>query len=114
MVRFVGVFAATILLPSLLLAYYGISSIRSEELEVLSQVQREAEGVADAFALETEGTFNGFERAVRNRLEAGRSPLESPGELHRHLLVALRFSEDGALVAPFGAAAQRVDRGVLQ
>lgn len=99
--RFVGVFAATILLPGLLLAYFGISSILSQEQQVLGEVQREAEAVADAFSRDAEGSFGAFERGVRNRLEAGRSPLESPRELHRHLLVAFRFSEEGVLLAPF-------------
>ena len=107
--RFVGVFAATILLPGLLLAYFGITSIQSQELEVLGGVQHEADAVATAFSQDTERAFSGFERGVRNRLEAGRSPLESPKELHRNLLVAFRFSEEGELLAPF----QRPSSGPL-
>jgi len=99
--RFVAIFAATILLPSLLLAYFGIASIRSEEIEVMAEVQREAEGVATAFTADVERSLISFEDNIANRLEAGRSPLESPKELHRQLLVALRFSAEGELLEPF-------------
>ena len=99
--RFVALLSATIVLPSLLLAYFGFSSIRVEQLDVLAEVTREASGAADTFWASTERGFSNFESQVRNRLEAGRSPLESRGELHPHLLVALRFDESGELIGPF-------------
>ena len=101
--RFAALFAATIMLPSLLLAYFGVGSIRYQELTVIADMEGEASAVADRVWARTDRRFSAFEDAVRDRLEAGRSPLESRGELHPHLLVALRFHEGGQLVAPFQA-----------
>ena len=99
--RYFGLFGLTILGPSLLLAYFGVSSIRADELEVMAEVGRDAELRATTFSAEVEAGFTSFERAVGNRLGAGRSPVERPGELHPHLLAALRFDGGGRLLAPF-------------
>ncbi len=99
--RFILVVAITIVTPALLLATFGLESIRTEELAVAAEVEREAEGTANAFWSQTDRAFSAFEQRVRDRLEAGRSPVEGSGELHAQLLVSLRFSEDGRLLAPF-------------
>ena len=49
LMHFTGLLAATILLPSVLLAYFGISSIQGEELAKVQEVRRLAEGAGDAF-----------------------------------------------------------------
>lgn len=99
--RFIAVFFVTVGLPAVLLAYFGVASISAEERSVTDEVERDALALADTFWSQTDRRFSGFEERVLTRLEAGRSPLESPGELHPHLLTALRFGEDGRLVAPF-------------
>ena len=99
--RFIAIFFVTVGIPSILLAYFGVASIRTEEQSVADDISRDATALADAFWTQTDRRFTGFEERVFTRLEAGRTPLESPGELHPHLLVALRFDESGRLLAPF-------------
>ncbi len=107
--RLVALLAATIVLPALLLAYFGLSGIRAEQAELLASVQRDAQALANAFWASTDSQFTGFENRVRNRLEAGRSPLDNRGELHPQLLVALRFAPDGSLLGPFAVPESRPD-----
>lgn len=99
--RFVAVFLMTIVGPALLLAYFGVASIQVEEQSVTAEVNAEAAGTADAWWNQVDRRFSGFEDRVRDRLEAGRSPLEARGELDGHLLVAMRFDEGGRLLGPF-------------
>ncbi len=99
--RFIAVFFVTVGVPSLLLAYFGVASIRTEERSVGGEVEGDAVALADSFWSQSDRRFSGFESRVLDRLEAGRSPLESPGELHTLLLTAMRLSEDGVLLAPF-------------
>ena len=66
-----------------------------------AEVEGDAVALADSFWSQSDRRFSGFESRVLDRLEAGRSPLESPGELHTLLLAAMRLSEDGVLLAPF-------------
>jgi len=99
--QFIAIFFFTVGLPAILLAYFGVASIRVEEQSVGAEIERDAVALADTFWSQTDRRFSGFEERVLNRIEAGRSPLESPGELHPALLVALRFSQEGRLLAPF-------------
>ncbi len=99
--RFIVLLAAMILMPSVLLAYFGISSIQGEELAEMGEVQRLAEGAGEAFWDQFERPFSSFETLVANRLEAGRSPLESANELHPYLVVALKMDPDLEIQAPF-------------
>ena len=92
-------FLATIVAPSMLLAWFAIRSIEQSQVDVKAQEQ--AERVATAFGSEVEREFTPFETAVRNRLRAGRSPLESLRDLHPYVLVAMQFDASGQLVAPF-------------
>jgi signal transduction histidine kinase len=98
--RFVAVFAMTIVLPASLLAYFGVASIAVEEKTVWAEVEHDGIAAASAFLGQTERGFTGFERRIKDRLGAGRSPLEGRGELHTHLLLSLRFDTDGWLVDP--------------
>ena len=102
--RFVAWMAATIVGPSLVLAYFAVHAISVEVLAAREEISRASEDVAGALWRQVEHNFSTFEQATRNRLEAGRSPLERIGELHPMLRVALRFDAEGELIAPFSMA----------
>lgn len=110
--KFVGVFAATIVLPASLLAYFGVASIAVEEKSVWAEVERDGQAAADGFSVQVTRRFTSFERRLADRLGSGRSPLEARGELDPHLLLALRFDQDGWLQAPFGR--EDADPGATQ
>lgn len=99
--RFAGLFMGTILFPTALLTWFGLAGVEDGPERVAADVQREATVAADTFWAQAERRFSTFEERVRDRLEAGRSPVESARELHPHLLVALRSDEEGNLRAPF-------------
>ena len=105
--RFASLYALTVLAPGILLAYFGMSSIESEESAVWMEVRTEAERTADTWFGRTEQIFDAFEERAIARLDAGRSPLESAVDLSPHLLVALRLDSEGKLAAPFAAIATR-------
>ena len=104
--------SAMILMPSMLLAYFAISSIQGEELAVIDDVKNQAEGAADSFLVQYERGFTAFEEAVIDRLEAGRSPLEVPQELHPNVLVALKLDQDLTVKAPFYRGSMRIDEPI--
>jgi len=99
--RFAGLFVVTILLPTSLLTYFGITSIATEEASVRAELQRTATITADTYWSAVDRKFSGLEERIEARLMAGRSPLDAPRELHPHLVAALRFAESGRLEAPF-------------
>ncbi|MEC7948413.1 MAG: HAMP domain-containing sensor histidine kinase [Myxococcota bacterium] len=99
--RFIAVFAATIVLPASLLAYFGVASIAVEEKSVWAEVERGGQSAADGFVAQVTRRFSSFEQRLADRLGSGRSPLEARGELDPQLLLALRFDQDGWLEAPF-------------
>ena len=98
---FVTVFAATIGLPGILLAYYGIEGIRAEQRAGASEVQRKAEFAADAFKVETTSLFRSFEDATLNRLKTGQSLNTALSEMSETLRVVFRFDADSGLLSPF-------------
>ena len=100
-IRFLAVFAGTVVLPTLLLAYYGVASIGVEEQSVAAEVERDGAAAAEQVWRVAERRFSAFEDRATGRLAAGRSPLEGLGELSPHLRTALRFDAEGRLVAPF-------------
>jgi len=99
--RFAGLFVITILLPTALLTYFGVTSVATEESSVRTELQRTATVTADTFWSSTDRKFSGVEERIQGRLMSGRSPLETPAELHPHIVAALRFDETGLLQAPF-------------
>ena len=108
--RIIGLVSVMILLPSMLLAYFGISSIQGEELAVMDDVKTQADVSASAFVSQFERPLTSFEDAVLDRLAAGRSPLEAPQELHKDVLVAIKLDADLRVVAPFSrSAAERME-----
>ncbi|MEC8192571.1 MAG: HAMP domain-containing sensor histidine kinase [Myxococcota bacterium] len=90
-----------ILLPSMLLAYFGIASIQGEELAAMGDIEKQADGAATSYLSQAERAFGYFEGSVLDRLEAGRSPLEAASELHPNLLIALKLDRNLDVVAPF-------------
>lgn len=99
--RIIVLGSAMIVLPSMLLAYFGISSVQGEEIAAMEDVETQGEGVAASFLAQTEKGFINFEQKMIDRLEGGRSPLEAATELHPHLLLALKLDKDLNLKAPF-------------
>ncbi len=99
--RFAGLFMVTILFPTAALTWFGLASVTQGPELVAADVQREATVAADTFWSQAERRFSSFEDRVRDRLEAGRSPVEAARELHPQLLVALRSDAEGNLRAPF-------------
>ncbi len=98
---FVGVFGATVVVPGLLLAYYGIAGLRAEERAGLVDVERQANATARVVVTDVERIFTDFEEATLNRLKFGQSVTSALRGLSPYLRVVLRFDPEGALVAPF-------------
>lgn len=101
---FVAIFAATILLPGLLLAYYGFIGIRAEQRAGVADVERQANATADAFAEGLERLFKSFEDATLNRLKSGQAVTTGLAEMSETLRVVFRFDADGHVVSPFVVA----------
>ncbi len=99
--RFAGIFVVTILLPTFLLAYFGVVSLSTEEASVRAELQRAANITADTYWSAVDRELSGLEGRIEARLISGHSPLDLPRELHPHLVTALRFDESGQLEAPF-------------
>ncbi len=99
--RFVALYAATIIGPSLLLGYFGLADLLRGEASMMAEVYEESEGALASCADDVEELLERFESAARSRLLSGRSLLESPGEICPHLLLTLRLDPDGHITAPF-------------
>ena len=63
--RFVAVIAATIVGPSLVLAYFAVHAISVEELAARDEISRNAEGAAQKFWRQVEADFSSFEEGRR-------------------------------------------------
>jgi len=99
--RFAGVFVVTIVLPALLLAYFALASIRSEELALDADLRSRAAGIEGQVQQELDSVFGDFEEQTERRLAEGGSPLDRLGELSPFLRVAFRIDAAGQLAAPF-------------
>lgn len=99
--NFVLVFAATIVLPGLMLAYYGVAGIQADELASAAALQRKANNAGDLVKTRVEEWFQGFEDAANNRLKNGQSVFTSQAALSPALRVAFRFDGQGNLLPPF-------------
>ncbi len=112
--RFFLVFLLTVILPGLALAYFSLSSLKSEELQVRIEVERRAATLATAVVSRTDALFGGFESAVRGRLESGRSVIDQVGEISPYLLLAVRLDGEGRIAAPFAppVASSPLDQAV--
>jgi hypothetical protein len=67
---FVLVFAATIVLPGLLLAYYGVAGIRAQQRAGAEEVERVATGAADNFQVGVEALFKGEAAVIDDMIAA--------------------------------------------
>jgi len=103
--RFGTFFAATILLPALLLSVLAINSVRSEELSVEADMRGRGHAMVEQISQGLGAVFGRFEDATRQRLLKGESPINNLGELSPYLRAAFRFDQTGALAAPFERAA---------
>ncbi len=100
-ITFVGIFAATIVLPGLLLAYYGVVGIRAQQRAGAAEVERVAEASAEVFQTRLESLFKAFEDATLNRLNSGQSVTSGVRRLSEVApVVAFRFDADGEMLTP--------------
>jgi signal transduction histidine kinase len=106
--RLVAVFAVTVVLPGLVLAWLSFRSVRGEELAVVEEAKGRAERAADAMLEQTAAIFEEFETTVQRRLASGRSPLDALPELSPFLRVAFRLDDSGELAAPFEPPRERL------
>ena len=79
--RFGGMFALTILVPALLLAYLSLSTINNEELSLTAEYRSRATAMANEVAQEIEDIQDAFRTEVATRLDLGESPLDRLSEL---------------------------------
>lgn len=100
-ITFVAVFAATIALPAMLLAYYGIAGIRAEQRASDADVERAANYAAETLEADIQRRFVSFEATTLLRLSTGQSLNRGLGEIADGLRVVFRFDRDGDLVSPF-------------
>lgn len=98
---FVLLFAATIVLPGLMLAYYGVAGIRADEMAGSAELQRKGTSTASELQRRVEQMFQSFEDATNNRLKSGQSATTGLGELTPELRVVFRFNDAGELASPF-------------
>jgi signal transduction histidine kinase len=101
LVRVGVLFAATILIPSILLAYFALASSRSEELSLDLELRERSEAIATQLHRDLSASYYQFEQATLERLTRGQSPLNHLTELTPYLKVGFRFDQTGLLVAPF-------------
>lgn len=103
--NFVAVFAATIVVPGIVLTWYGFAGIRAEQRAGTAEVSREAEIVANALSSDIDAYFQAFENATLNRMKSGQSLTSGISEISDVLRVVYLFDSDGRLVAPFSREA---------
>jgi signal transduction histidine kinase len=96
-VRFVSLTFFLIVLPSILLAYLTIASLRFQESSVQAELKQTSDNTARSFIDLVGVEFTGIEALVAYLLEAGKSPMNL---LHQHQRIALRFDQENQLIAP--------------
>lgn len=87
-----------IILPAILLAYFGISSIQNQEVQVQEELEDASRNVALVFLQEVNSEIIEFERSIRSVLENGQTPLRS---FHKYQRLVLRFDRNFQMDAPF-------------
>ena len=97
-VQFAGLSFFLIIAPSLVLAYFGINSIKDQEESAIRELRAAADVVSRSFSEELVSEFGRFESRIKLILGSGRSPLSS---IHQNQRITLRFDKDQELVAPF-------------
>jgi signal transduction histidine kinase len=87
-----------IILPSLVLAYFGINSIKDQEESAIRELNAASDIVSRSFLEEMGSEFVRFEEMVQYILGSGRAPSAS---LHQDQRIILRFDKDQELISPF-------------
>ncbi len=96
--RFLGLAIGSIILPAIVLAYFGLSSIKDQEQDAILEMEEVAQNVALAFLQEINTEIIGFEQTIQAVLVAGQTPLRL---MHNEQRIAFRFDRDNQMVAPF-------------
>ena len=97
-VRFAVLSLALIILPSLVLAYFGINSIKDQEESAIRELNTASDIVSRSFSEEMFSEFSRFESMVQYILGSGRAPSAS---IHQDQRIILRFDKDQELISPF-------------
>ncbi len=99
--RFALTFALTVIAPSLILAWLGVTGSRSAELAVMAELDLQAGSSVDASLERIENIFSRFESKTTSRLLRGLSPSESLLDLSPYLLLSMRLDQNMSVAAPF-------------
>ncbi len=100
-IRLTALFAITVIGPAILLSYFALASLRSEELAVEADVTRRADQVAAQVIQDLESSMAWFEQATVQRLINGQPTTAGFADLSPFLLVVFRVDGSGQLAAPF-------------
>lgn len=87
-----------VIIPAILLAYFGIASIQDQEKQTQVELEDLSRNVALVFLQEMNADIVGFEQSVRTVLETGQTPLRS---FHKHQRMVVRFDRNVQMTAPF-------------
>lgn len=87
--------------PGLMLVYYGIVGITSDDLAVAADLRRRSEAASVEYKTDLEATFVQFQNAALSRLTSGQSVYTGQRELEDALRVVFRFDAEGNLEPPF-------------
>ena len=108
--RFLGLAIGSIILPAIVLAYFGLSSIKDQEQNAILEMEEVAQNVALAFLQEINTEIIGFEHSIQAVLESGQTPLRLRNKEQR---IAFRFDRDNQMVAPFVERSETLGADVL-
>ena len=97
-IRFLLLAIGFIILPAFLLAYFGISTIQDQEVQIQTELEDTSRNLALVFLQEVNSEIIGFEQNVRTMLENGQTPLRS---FNQHQRLVLRFDRNFQMDAPF-------------
>lgn len=97
-IRFLLLAIGFVILPAILLAYFGIASIQDQEKQTQSELEDLSRNVALVFLQEMNAEIVDFEESVRTVLETGQTPLRS---FHKHQRMVVRFDRNLQMNAPF-------------
>lgn len=97
-IQFLLLVSGFIIFPAILLAYFGISSIQDQEVQVQEELEDASRNAALVFLQEVNSEIIEFERSIRTALENGQTPLRS---FHKYQRLVLRFDRNFQMDAPF-------------
>ncbi|MEN9786081.1 MAG: hypothetical protein RLZZ299_1345 [Pseudomonadota bacterium] len=91
-------FGATVALPAVLLAYYGLVGLRAQQAAGAADVERRADSVLGALRREVERSFEGREARIGDRVASGASLTADLPDVDSTLRVVFQFDADADLV----------------